>query len=101
MLEATTAKMIEDWSKNQSSPTPHHAWPSLRRLVSNSANTASMSRKALPAAVLVSIGCSIARNATPLDLGIGPIVAVGAVLGQGEKPKISAMTRAKGIDWSR
>src|SRR5271166_51026 len=39
------------------------AWRSFRKLVSNSANTPSISRKALPAAVPVSIGCSVARNA--------------------------------------
>jgi hypothetical protein len=36
------------------------SWRSRRRLVSNSANTPSMSRRHLPAAVLVSIGCSVA-----------------------------------------
>src|SRR3954470_23548258 len=35
-------------------------WRSFRRFVSNSANTPSMSRNALPAAVLVSTGCSVA-----------------------------------------
>jgi hypothetical protein len=35
------------------------------RAVSNSANTPSMSRKHLPAAVLVSIGCSVAFNEAP------------------------------------
>src|SRR6516165_10683953 len=44
------------------------SWRSLRRLVSNSANTPSISRKHLPAAVEVSIGCSRARSATPLAL---------------------------------
>jgi len=38
---------------------------SLRRSVSNSANTPSMSRKHLRAAVLVSIGCSVAVSAAP------------------------------------
>ena len=41
---------------------------SRRRLVSNSANTPSMSRNALPAAVEVSIGCSVALSAAPLAL---------------------------------
>ena len=41
---------------------------SRRRLVSNSANTPSMSRNALPAAVPVSTGCSVARRATPFCL---------------------------------
>lgn len=36
------------------------------QLVSNSAKTPSMSRNALPAAVGVSIGCSVVRRATPL-----------------------------------
>src|SRR6266403_2131548 len=38
---------------------------SLRRFVSNSANTPSMSRKACPAAVPVSIGCSVALRMAP------------------------------------
>jgi hypothetical protein len=41
---------------------------SRRRLVSNSAKTPSMSRKALPAAVLVSIGCSVTFSVTPRSL---------------------------------
>jgi hypothetical protein len=41
------------------------SWRSRRRFVSNSANTPSMSRKHLPAAVLVSIGCSVAFNEAP------------------------------------
>ena len=40
--------------------------PSRRRLVSNSANTPNMSRNALPAAVPVSTGYSVARSVTPL-----------------------------------
>jgi hypothetical protein len=36
------------------------------KVLSNSANTPSMSRKHLPAAVLVSIGCSVALSAAPL-----------------------------------
>src|SRR5271169_3781506 len=42
------------------------SWRSRRRFVSNSANTPSISRKHLPAAVLVSIGCSVAFNEAPL-----------------------------------
>src|SRR5258707_2495641 len=42
------------------------SWGSPRKLVSNSANTPSMSRKHLPAAVPVSIGCSVALSAAPL-----------------------------------
>jgi hypothetical protein len=38
----------------------------LARLVSNSANTPNISRKHLPAAVLVSIGCSVAFRVAPL-----------------------------------
>jgi hypothetical protein len=38
--------------------------------VSNSANTPSMSRKHLPAAVLVSIGCSVALKLAPLALRV-------------------------------
>jgi hypothetical protein len=41
-------------------------WRSLHKLVSNSANTPSMSRNALPAAVPVSIGCSVALSLIPL-----------------------------------
>jgi hypothetical protein len=41
---------------------------SRRRLVSNSAKTPSISRKHLPAAVLVSIGCSVAFNDAPRAL---------------------------------
>src|SRR6266436_3681947 len=38
---------------------------SFRRFVSNSANTPSMSKKHLPAALPVSIGCSVAFNEAP------------------------------------
>jgi hypothetical protein len=41
------------------------SWRSLRRFVSNFANTPSISRKHLPAASEVSIGCSVAFKATP------------------------------------
>src|SRR6266478_2010649 len=44
------------------------SWRSRRKLVSNSANTPSISRKHLPAAVPVSIGCSVAFSAAPLAL---------------------------------
>jgi hypothetical protein len=37
-------------------------WRSRRRFVLNSAKTPSMSRNAFPAAVLVSIGCFVARS---------------------------------------
>src|SRR5207245_920471 len=40
-------------------------WRSRRRLVSNSANTPNMSRKAFPVALWVLIGCSVARRVTP------------------------------------
>jgi hypothetical protein len=41
------------------------SWRSRRKLVSNSANTPTMSRKHLPAAVPVSIGCSVALSDAP------------------------------------
>ena len=44
---------------------PAASWPSRRRFVSNSANTPSISRKHLPAALLVSMGWSEALSEAP------------------------------------
>lgn len=48
-----------------------------RRLVANSVKTPSMSKKALPAAVAVSAGCSVAFRVTPFALGAGQPVDAG------------------------
>jgi hypothetical protein len=51
---------------------------SRRRLVSNSANTPSMSRKHLPAAVPVSIGCSVAFRTAPRARTVRQVLIDGA-----------------------
>src|SRR2546422_4909519 len=43
-------------------------WRSRRRLVSNSAYTPNMTKKAFPVALWVLIGCSVARRVTPRSL---------------------------------
>jgi hypothetical protein len=41
-------------------------WPFFQKFVSNSANAPSVSKNALPTAVLVLMGCSVALRLTPL-----------------------------------
>jgi hypothetical protein len=55
------------------------SWRSLRRAVSNSAKTLSMSKNALPAGVLVSIGCSVAFRLAPLARSVLTMSCAGAL----------------------
>jgi hypothetical protein len=65
------------------------SWRSFRRFVSNSANTPSISKKHLPAAVPVSIGCSAALSEAPraFTAGTNDILQVADRPGQPVNPR--------------